>query len=55
LIRNDVRMTANSVAVKVTVPSGLSGMFMATNRCNKALKVTAESGGCFVIPEVNKF
>ena len=33
LIRRDVRITANRVAVKVTVPSGLRGMFMATNRC----------------------
>ena len=32
LIRRDVRITANRVAVKVTVPSGLRGMFMATNR-----------------------
>ena len=33
LIRREVRMTANSVAVKVTVPSGFRGMFIATKRC----------------------
>ena len=33
LILREVRMTAKRVAVKVTVPSGLRGMFMATNRC----------------------
>jgi len=34
LIRRDVRITANRVAVKVTVPSGFNGMFIATKRCN---------------------
>jgi len=34
LILREVLMTAKRVAVKVTVPSGFSGMFMATNRCN---------------------
>jgi hypothetical protein len=34
LILSDVRITANNVAVNVTVPSGLSGMFIATKRCN---------------------
>ena len=33
-IRKDVRITAKRVAVKVTVPSGLRGMFIATNLCN---------------------
>jgi hypothetical protein len=33
LILRDVLMTAKRVAVKVTVPSGFNGMFMATNRC----------------------
>ena len=30
-IRSDVRITAKSVAVNVTVPSGFNGIFMATN------------------------
>ncbi len=33
LMRSEVRMTANRVAVKLTVPSGFRGMFMATMRC----------------------
>jgi hypothetical protein len=45
LILREVRMTANKVAVKVTVPSGLSGMFMATKRCNT---VAAEWNNTFV-------
>ncbi len=32
LMPSDVLMTAKSVAVKETVPSGLSGMFIATKR-----------------------
>ena len=30
-IRSDVRITAKSVAVNVTVPSGFNGIFIATN------------------------
>ena len=44
LILSDVRMTAKSVAVNVTVPSGLRGMFMATNRCNIAHMVSWGTG-----------
>ena len=44
-ILSDVRMTANRVAVNVTVPSGFNGMFMATNLCNIAYNVTRGYGG----------
>ena len=35
LMRNEVRINANSVAVNVTVPSAFKGMFIATKRCMK--------------------
>lgn len=36
LILRAVRTRAKSVALKVTIPSLLSGMFMATRRCGDA-------------------
>lgn len=34
LILSDVLTNANNVALNITVPSVLSGIFMATSRCN---------------------
>ena len=42
LMRNEVRINANSVAVNVTVPSAFKGMFIATKRCMQ--KVQFEIG-----------
>jgi hypothetical protein len=38
-------MTANSVAVKLTVPSGFSGMFIATRRCKGFQGEEGREGG----------
>ena len=47
LILSEVRMTAKSVAVNDTVPSGLSGMFMATRRY--VVIITRGCGGLLLV------
>ena len=39
LMRSEVRIRANKVAVKVTVPSAFKGIFIATKRCKNPAKI----------------
>ncbi len=49
LMRSEVRMTAKRVAVKLTVPSGFNGMFMATRRGRRACEVREARVGVVVM------